>query len=348
MSLFCRGVICAASMVLLLLAAATLGSMEIYLAPLSYQDETVTDPQDAPVRHPAADLLKRFDGNVVAGSVTLLDASELAGEAPRTYLEAARVCETLGYPYILYGFVKRTEHSLYAELKLLERDGKNVAAAFISGDDADHYERLIDDLAGKLTGYVKDDLGMAPAPSPRKPARNLVALPMRAGWWTPMGGPWSKAMTGLVSAEMSVRFVPSRPLFVLWARPCFLAMGLDLAYTLGTNQPGVESFFLHGARVRLPVEAFMDLGGGHRIGLGAGPLLEVDALAKAPLYSSAETHGTVAPGVSVSLIYQYVLMPGLTLGLVNTFDAAFYVTPLLSWSPKIGVDLWLDSEGAGR
>jgi len=335
----------AVSAVLALLSAHRPGAMEIYLAPLAYQDESVSEGSALTAdRHPAVDLLKRFDGSSPADGVVLKEAVELSEGCPRTYLEAARDCESLGYAYLLYGFVKRTEYSLYAELKLLERDGKEVAAAFISSDDTAHYDRLMDDLALKLTSYLRNDLGLVPAPTPRQPDRNLIVTPLGAGWWAPMGGAWSQAVAGLAAADLSVRFVPARPLFTLWARPCWLAFGLDLAYALGSNQPGVENFFLHAARVRLPVEAFMDLGGGHRIGLGAGPLIEVDTMAKSQLYGSTVVSSTVAPGASVSLIYHYVLTPAVTLGLVNTVDAALYSTPLLSWSPKIVIELWLGGE----
>lgn len=333
----------AAAALALLLATANLQAMEIYLAPISYQDESGTDAPES--RRPGADLLRLFAETALADGVSLRDASESADQAPRTWLEAARLCESQGYAYLLYGFVKRTDYSYYAELKLLEREGKNVAAAFISGDDGSHYERLIEDLARKITSYVRTDLGMAPAPSPREPARNLIALPIAAGWWTPMGGPWSAAMAGLVTADMSVRFIPAKPLFEVLRRPGFLALGLDLVYALGASQPGVEGFYLHAAKVRLPVEAFLDLGAGHRVGLGVGFLLEVDTMAKAKLYGSTVVSSTVVPGAACSVIYQYVLNPTVTLGLANTFEVALYSQPLFTWSPRIGVDIWLGAAG---
>ena len=323
----------------LLLAAGSLGAMEIYLAPISYRDESGVE--GAAVRRPGADLLQHFREQAIAEGVSLRDAAESEGSAPGTYLEAARLCESQGYPFLLYGFVKRTDYSYYAELKLLEREGKDVAAAFISSDDGSHYERLIDDLAAKIASYVRTDLGMGPAPTPREPARNLIALPIAAGWWTPMGGRWSAAMTGLVTADVSVRCIPAKPLFQLLRRPCFLALGLDLVYALGASQPGVENFYLHAAKVRLPVEAFMDLGGGHRVGLGIGPLLEVDTLAQAKLYGSTVVSSTVVPGAAVSLIYQYVLISTVTLGLANMFEIALYSQPLFTYSPRVLVHIWL-------
>lgn len=334
---------------LALLPAVVPGAMEIYLAPISYQDETATSDAPASVSpQPGTDLMKRFEATALADGVTVRSAVELSGEPPRTYLDAAAACESQGYQYLLYGFVKRTEYAYYAELKLLEREGKNVAVAFISGDDAGHYDRLLDDLASKVASYVRDDLGMAPPPTPREPDRDLIALPMSVGWWTPMGGSWSDALAGLATASLSMRFIPARPLFQLWTRPGFLALGLDVAYALGTNQAGVESFFLHAARVRLPVEAYLDLGAGHRVGLGVGPMLEVDTMAQSKLYGATVVTSTVVPGASFSVIYHYTIGPAVTLGLVNTFDVAAYSTPLVSWSPAVVVSLWPGPKGAGR
>ena len=318
--------------------------MEIYLAPLVYQDDSSTGGAEA--RLPQEDLIKRLGGAAIADGVTL-HAIEASGDSvPRSFLDAARLCESQGYPFLLYGFVKRTEFSSYAEVKLLERERKEVCVAFIAGDDESHYQRLMDDLAAKIATYVRTDLGLgSPRPSD-PPARNIVVLPAAVGYWTPMGGDWGQAMAGLVSADVSIRFVPAKPLFHLWLHPCYLAMGLDLEYALGTNQPGLESSYFHAAKVRIPVEAFVELGAGHRIGLGLGPLLEIDTLVQARQYGSTAVQTAVVPGAAFSILYQYVLSSSVSLGLTNMFDVAFYTRPLLMYSPRLSVDIWLGGGGS--
>ena len=213
-----------------------IGALDIYLAPVIYQDdESAAAPED---KHPGDDLHKRLFAVPIANGVAFHDAEVAGDSVPRTFMEAARLCESQGYPYLLYGFVKRTGYSYYAELKLMERQRKDLAVSFISGDDESHYERLLDDLSAKITGFVRTDLGMGPPRPEQRPASNIVVLPMAVGYWTPMGGKWSQATAGLAAVEASVRFIPARPLFPLWTRPCFLALGVDLEYALGTNRAG--------------------------------------------------------------------------------------------------------------
>ena len=327
------------------LATGPLSALDIYLAPVVFQDESggsSGDPQD-----PARDLARTFADQPLAAGVAV---HELAGadiQTPQTLLDAAKLCESQGYPFLLYGFVKRTEYSYYAEIKLMERDHKDVDAAFISADDLSHYDRLINDLAAKISSYVQTDLGMSPARAAEKPSRNLLAFPVSVGYWTPMGGPWSQSVEGLVSANAGVRFIPTRPLFHLFKLPGFLVLGVDLEYQLGSNQPAVENFFLHTARIRLPVEGFLDLGGGHRLGIGLGPMLEIDTMAKSPLYAPSVVEATVAPGASASLLYQYVLSNTISLELSNNFDITFYATPLLTYAPRVAVEIWLGQAETG-
>ena len=329
----------AAAMFFLFLAAAAAGAMEIFLAPIAYQDDSGASA--AETKRPQEDLFKRLGGAVIATGVNLHSVQASQDSLPRSFLEAARLCESQGYPYLLYGFVKRTEYSYYAEVKLLERERKEVSAAFIASDDEGHYERLIDDLAAKVTGYIRTDLGMGPPPPVERPARNILVLPVSVGYWTPTGGNWSQAMAGLVSADLSLRFIPAKPLFHLWLRPSYLAIGLDLEYALGTNQPGLESFYFHAAKVRIPVEAMMDLRGGHRLGLGLGPLLEIDTMVQSQQYASTAVQTTIVPGAAFSILYQYVLSSSVSLGLTNMFDLAFYSKPLLTYSPRLSVNIWL-------
>lgn len=325
--------------------AATFDTMKIYLAPLVYQDDSGKGGSPA---KPEKDVAKRLDAIELGQSIELM--SDLPGPPPQTFLDAARLAETQGCPYLLYGYVKRTAYSYYAELKLIARDGKSLAATFIAGDDDQHYERMIDDLAAKLLSYLRTDLGLGPPPAKAQPARNVVSLPIGVGYWTPAGAGWPSALEGLVCADVGLRFVPACPLFALWGRTGYVAFGLDLEYALGENQPDLERFFLHTGRVRLPIEAMLELGSGHRIGLGVAPLFEMDTMIQAKEYASTVTETSIRSGVSLELLYQYALSKNLSLGLRNVFDFVFYSPPLVVYSPKLTVEIRLgaSSEGNGH
>ena len=58
-----------------------------------------------------------------------------------------------GYGYLLYGFVKHSEFSVTAEVKLLDAEKAAVAASFFNSDDSSHYPRLMKDLAVRIEEY---------------------------------------------------------------------------------------------------------------------------------------------------------------------------------------------------
>jgi hypothetical protein len=199
----------------------------------------------------------------------------------------------------------------------------------------------VDDLAGKILAYFRDELGLGPGLPRSGPEKDLLTLPTSLGYWTPLGGPWGGALKGVACARAGLRLVPVSPLFSFAARPCRLALGLDLEYALGLNGPGLQSFVLHGLRLRLPVEAFMELGGGHSLGLGLGPLLQVDTMVQPRIHDSNLARTTISPGAFLSLSYRYALTRNASVGLSNDIEIASYSRPLISYSPTICLDFRL-------
>ena len=319
------------------------GALELYLAPMVYQDQ---EAGEAAHETPdlSADLIARLDAKALGDSVAL---RKLPGqpEPPQSFLDAARLCETDGCPYLLYGYLKHTSYSFYAELKLMAEENKQIVAVFVGGDDGSHYQRLVDDLSAKLEAYIRGDLGIG-APLPRQlSARNLLVLPTSLGYWTAVGGAWNKALAGLAAASVGLRYVPERPLFTLYRRPCSLAAGLDLEYQLGMNREGMEPFMLHEARLRIPAEAWAELGRGHELGIGLGPLFEFDILNQSHEYGSTGTTTSVGTGLSVELLYRYALSDRLYLGFSAITDILFYDRPLVTLSPRLTFSARLDKEG---
>jgi hypothetical protein len=253
---------------------------------------------------------------------------------PASFLEAAMLCERNGYDCLLYGYVKRTAVSLSAELKLLDQASGRLAAVFFGGDDPAHSDRLMRDLAAKVREYFRAELGLPPAPSPQ-PERNRLELSGWLGYWTPLGGDWDRVLAGVTAAGMGARLIPADPLFRLWSRAGYLALGLEGEYLLGMNEPGYESFFLHAAKLRIGLEAMLELGGGHAAGLGAGLLAELDTAAQDRKYASGFTGTTLAPGFCLSAQYRYRLSGRLALGVAGLLEVAAYSPALVTFSPRL-------------
>jgi hypothetical protein len=307
------------------------GAISVYLAPLSLIDEE-SAPLPQSLR-PEGDLLARLDAIPLSGGVEFSPA-KAGSAAPASFLDAARLCELEEYPYLIYGFIRRQETAYTAELKLIEREGKRIAASFVATDDTAHYDRLIADLAKKVGDYFLNDLAMEPGARRDDSLRNIFELPFSLGYWTPVGA-WAEGTMGLACVDLGCRFIPKKPLAAIKSKPFYLGAGLGIEYALGKNRTGFETSYLHRIKLRLPLEAYLGLGGGSYIGAGLGGLAEFDILSQDRKYGDAYAETSSAGGLSASLIYQYALSGRLAFGLELEFDAVFYSQPLYALSPRL-------------
>jgi hypothetical protein len=306
----------------------------VHIAPIALIDSASVEIA-APAR-PERLLLKELDAVPLEGSVEfrLADGSL---PPPSSFLEAARLCEGLGYSHLIYGYVKAEGSRYFSELKLLSRESKRVERCFLATDDSAHFGRLIGDLRKKIADYFLDELAILPAARAGAPSHKAFLLPLTAGYWSPVGA-WAEGMMGVASVGFGFRFFPWYPLGAIRSRPFDLAAGIGAEYALGVNRPGFESSTLHRAIVKAPLEASLGLGKGNGIALALGPLVEFDILDQDRKYGEAFVETRSAGGAFVSLSYRHPLSESLSLGLDFEIEAALYSRPLCAISPRLSLE----------
>jgi hypothetical protein len=321
--------------VLLALAPALMAqALSIRIAPLVAIGPS---PEEMPKSfRPEEDLLEKLGATPLTGNLEFSPAEKMS-VAPVSFLDAARLCELHEYPFLIYGYVRKRESIYTAELKLISREGKHIAASFLATDDEKHYERLVADLAGKIADYFLEDLAIAGAERPEDSVRNLFEIPFAAGYWAPVGE-WSDGMMGIVRLGLGLRFVPRKPLAGIKSRPFYLGIGLQAEYALGKNLPEYETAYLHRIQARLPLELLLKIGGRSRLGLGLGGLMEFDLLKQERKYGEAYVETRSAGGIMASLEYRYALSERVAFGLDFEFDGLFYSHPLYTLSPKLSFE----------
>lgn len=321
--------------------------LDVVLAPLAVQDEGATQSERPGPLRPEVDLLRALEPLQVGDRPLVRRMNPASDSAPRSLLEAARLCEAHGYPQLLYGWLRRTEYALHAEVKLFDREAGEVVAVFFASDDQRHYERLVADVASKITAWFADEMGVAPRPAAER-ERNAVRLPWALGAWTALASDWARVTSGLAAVTVGARLVPVTPSFTAGARRGEIAIGLDLEYALGMNEPDYESFFLHMVRVRLTIQVDLEVARRHSLGVGLGPLLAIDTMAQDRLYDRFLVDTAAAAGASFILFYRYALSDRAALGFANVLDVAAYADPLVIYSPRLLVELRLPPAGGQR
>jgi hypothetical protein len=175
-----RGLCCIA----ILLFAGNLGALEIHVAPL------VVDSREAGTgllaeKNPQKDLVRLLHDSDHQGAVSVTILPERKYGSPRSFLEAAELCEAAGIDYLLYGYIKEGEYSWDCEIKLYVRETNEVAQLFFGRDGTDHYDRMLDELSKKILDYFYGEVGLAPyAPAP-EPDRKIFSIPIHLGYWSP-------------------------------------------------------------------------------------------------------------------------------------------------------------------
>jgi hypothetical protein len=334
----------AALCILLAALACEARALSIRIAPLAILDPALEGERRS--LHPELDLLKRLDATPLTGSVDFAMADK-AASAPVSFLDAARLCELRGYPYLLYGYLQRQESIYSSELKLLSRDGKRIEASFVARDDDEHYDRLIADIAGKVADYFLSELAVAPGTRREESEENFFELPFAAGYWIPTGD-WAEGTMGLFSIDAGLRFVPHKPIGGFKSRPFYIGIGLWAEYALGKNKPEYESAYLHRFEARVPFELFLELQGGSAVGLALGGIAEFDILSQQRKYGDRHSETTTAGGLLTSFFYRYPISDRIALGLELEHDLIFYKEPLYTFAPRLRFEYSFAKKGTAN
>ncbi|ORC38359.1 hypothetical protein B4O97_00965 [Marispirochaeta aestuarii] len=314
-----RGFCCIA----LLLVAGNLEALEIHVAPLVVESLNA-GPGLLKQKNPCKDLVRLLHDGDHQGAVSVTLLPEMKYGAPRSFLEAAELCETVGIDYLLYGYIREEEYSWDCEIKLYVREMNTVAELFFCRDATDHYDRMLDELSRKILDYFYSDVGLAPYTPAPEPDRKIFSIPIHPGYWSPGGEELGKVSIGIGRIESGVLFVPVSPLWYHGDVPWELQTGVTLSYSLATNDKEYESFLLHSMRINLPLLAAAELRNGQSIVLGGGVSMQFDILNQDRQYYGSYSAFSAAPGVFVEAAYRYRLNDSWKLGLRTALELAFF------------------------
>jgi hypothetical protein len=260
-----------------------------------------------------------------------LSVGSLSGSqaAPVSYLDAAAVCERTECGYLLYGLVERKANALRAELKLMDGEARSVAAFFYGADTPENYERLMDDIARKVSLFFQENYGMGSGGAEKTPARGIVLLSVDIGWPLPLGD-YGKAMYGLAAARFGARFVPAYPGFRASNRG-YWALGCDIGYSLYKSFPRYEDAIVHDVVFLLPIECDIDDEKGNTVFASLAAGIDLSTMVQARKYAAILTRLAAAPSTAAAFGYRYRFPDDKAMiGISGEINVAFYESPIAS------------------
>ena len=313
---------------------SSLFSIEIFLAPV-YRFELTNETGTFHKKNPTRDLYNLIQQRDDSGALQITRLLEKRVGVPQTLLDVTELCEYHGIQFLLYGYIKKTNHSYDAEIKLYDHEKHEIRYVFYAKDNLENYERMLKDLRGKIIEYFYTDLGLSPTEEDKEAEEGYIGLNFGLGYWTPIGS-WSSFLSGIVTTDLGAHLVPVNPLFEWQKYSFFLRYGLIVSYALGMNKPDYESFYLHLFRIKVPVDLCAQWYDRHLIYFSLAPQLQFDLLIQDRLYDGPFTGKTSVMGLSLAIGYEYRFENSkFALGLSNTFDFAFYSNAQIIYRPFV-------------
>jgi hypothetical protein len=319
----------------LLLAGLTapLSALKVHLAPLSYIDET-RDAVDAGSRT-HWELLSQLRAVETGGALTFSRLDNELINPPQSLLDAVRVCRDERIDYLLYGYVAKKAYSFYGEIKLFDYEKRNIIRVFYGTDDLDRFERMMADLAGKISAFINDEFHL----NIIEPGPEYTELwaPAGIGYWTPMERRWTSLLIGTVLLDAGIRFTPRDRLFVLFGRAFYVSLAADISWRLGVGSQSAYEGTVNSVTAGGLLRLHMKLDDEQQLFAGGGVLYSLDMVRIKEPYEDRETKLFNTAGLAVSLGYSFQVNQRIYLFFDNIFEVRFYPVPMASYAPRAGI-----------
>lgn|SRR5574344_603281 len=250
-----------------------------------------------------------------------------AGNIQSTF-DAINICEAEKCDYLLYGYIKQTEYSIFAEVKLFNRNSKHIEKIFYSSDSKDEYIRLIATLSSNIAEYIGNLLNIDLDKKDEKIVFSTLSFPFSIGYWTHLNEVWNTHLLGIIRVSSGIYWKPPflLPMFLGKKLSLYIEPEISFKYALGNTDYYPANYF--SIECDVPVYLTMLINNVHSISFGLGFLYEFNILNIISKYEDESTHIANDFGLLLSLVYDYSLN--------NKWDLTCDITSGLPFSQNSG------------
>jgi hypothetical protein len=253
-----------------------------------------------------------FDAIVKADSknilqVKALDKAKLPhGKEIKSSLDALEICELYKIDYLVFGFFTKSYKTIEAEIRIFDKDRKEVRKTFYAKAEPGEAEQVRNDLAQRFVDYMYSIVGIEVKKTIPKVFRGFGGLELNAslGYWTPVGD-WFNVYTGVVKADLGLLVHPEEELFWIGDFLFMYRFGLFLEYSLGLSNPDIELSSLHSAKASIPLECCMLFLERHAVYLGISVFYQHDFIYQVRIYGADTWLDSGTLGVGARVGYEY-------------------------------------------
>ncbi len=324
------------AVVSLFLAARGLSALEVAVSPIASIANDVNER--AGVSGAVARRLAKRLGETCANGLLRFDGSAPAGrDAPGSVAGAVAYGEEAGADYVLFGFVRRSDYSVSAEIRLLDVAARSVVKSFYSSDCPDEDDRLYSDLSVKIVDHLERFLGLPSSVRDERKRWLGFELPLTVGYWTPVSSEWLRLLAGTGAASVGADLVYDDGESRFGGKSAFVSFGLRLGYRYGIGDPETYQASLHCLDSLFLLRYHVRLAESHEASVSAGISFSTDVRSMTERHSRESSGVDGVLGCFLGLGYRFLVSDSWGITLESGFLYQFYDEPLLNWSPRIGV-----------
>lgn len=321
-------------LLIILFYVQLLSALEIVVAPVNVIDNGINN-RSAESGKFSNELTKSLSN--IQKNGTIMFRYEGNQGIPDSFANAMQFCKANDIQYLLYGYMERRGNSIYSEIRLLDYESKSVLATFFSADSKDHDERIVTDLAIKVTDFIETEFGYASSLRDEVKRTFGLEIPFTLGYWTPVQDEWSSQVTGIVNAMLGITIVPDYFATSFVNRRAYISFSVFTGYRYAMGDPSTYDLSLHTVDTLFLPRYHWVLSDVHEVYVGVGLMYSLNLYSIAEKYGSEKSSIEGVPGGCLSLGYQFNVTGKIGIILDNTFMYSFYNPDMLAWSPKLGV-----------
>ena len=240
----------------------------------------------------------------------------------RSSYDALKVCKEEKIEYLLYGWIKKGEHTYEGELRIFDGEGRKNIYTVYEKDGAAEYEAFIRNISGKVVGKLRE-LFYLPAEG-NDETHSKINVQAEIGYWTLMNKDLVKYLTGTISVGGGLEVIPKDVVFSWKKITMSFSIGFAADYRLAVSGKEAIKSSLHTMNIIGYTNMYLNFRNAHRIYGKAGVLYDFDILTYTDKYAEKNTANSGAIGIVGGVGYKYGVSEKVGLIFESDFECIFY------------------------
>jgi hypothetical protein len=332
--------------VLFILVSLPLCSEEIYIAPLLiFNDSDQFDTSEIDVNQL---LFIEKMVSIYRWENMSFKPIPMNAHAPGSFLDAMELCNEFQIDFLVYGFIEYREVYIHGEIKLYNREKREVIKAFYASDDTSNLERLLLDLAEKFGNYLNALFDLTPEEEAPPPTGGIFSFGISGGYFLYLIQDWTDYLLPLYSVQLQANFIPIKPAEGKGFRGFYFKTGITTNFTHAVNRLGYEEIHFLGFAFGLYLGLMADIGIHHTLGIVVTPEYYIDYLIRNARYDDQVLIPAHLFSTSLSLNYQFHFNRMFSMSLENRFSLQFVDPMRITYNPCMVFEFSLNPMFGGR